>query len=63
MQTGIDTYLVYMQNPCPDDQITCCAQHILIMGHCFTYAEIYNNQEVLEALSDLGFVIPGPSVG
>ena len=62
-QTGVETYLVYMQNTCPNDQLTCCAQHIFVLGHCFSYAEIYNNQAALAALSELGFVIPGPSVG
>lgn len=52
-----------MQNICPSDQLTCCANHILVLGHCFTYAEIYDNEEVLAALSETGFVIPSPFVG
>ncbi|UJR25918.1 hypothetical protein I4U23_007266 [Adineta vaga] len=63
MQNGVETYLVYEQRICPNEQLTCCAQHIYVLGHCFSYTEIYNNQQLLAQLNELGIVIPGPSVG
>lgn len=52
-----------MQSTCPNDQLTCCAQHIFLLGHCFSYTEIYNNQQLFAELHELGIVIPGPSIG
>ncbi|CAF0774597.1 unnamed protein product [Adineta ricciae] len=63
VQHGVETYLVYKQRVCPQEQLTCCAQHIYVLGHCFSYEEIYNNQQLLAQLNELGIVIPGPSVG
>ncbi|CAF1292672.1 unnamed protein product [Rotaria sordida] len=60
---GVETYIVYTQRICPNDQVICCAQHIYVLGHCFSYKEIYNNQQLFAELNDLGIVIPGPSVG
>jgi hypothetical protein len=63
MQTRPETYIVYTQRLCPDDQLICCAQNIYVLGHCFSYTEIYNNQQLLAELNLLGIVIPGPSLG
>ncbi|CAF0799481.1 unnamed protein product [Rotaria sp. Silwood1] len=62
-QHGVETYIVYTQNICPHDHVICCAQHIYVIGHCFSYTEIYNNQQLFAQLNELGIVIPGPSVG
>ncbi|CAM4934608.1 unnamed protein product [Rotaria socialis] len=63
VQHGVETYVVYTENICPNDQIVCCAQHIYALGHCFSFTEIYNNQQLLADLHELGIVIPGPSIG
>ncbi|CAF0933744.1 unnamed protein product [Adineta steineri] len=63
VEHGVETYLVYQKRTCPADQVTCCAQHIYVLGHCFDYTEIYNNQELLGHLSELGIVLPGPTLG
>ncbi|CAF2311154.1 unnamed protein product [Rotaria sp. Silwood2] len=60
---GVETYLVYTQNICPNDQVICCAQNIYVLGHCISYTEMYNNQQLLAELNELGIVIQGPSVG
>lgn len=61
--TGLETYLVNRTLPCPNNQLHCCQNHLLIMGHCFSYDEVYNNQELLSELNELNIVLPSPIVG
>ncbi|RMZ94824.1 hypothetical protein BpHYR1_032872 [Brachionus plicatilis] len=54
----LETYEVTHQNPCPTEHVICCADHFLIMDHCFHINEIQNNLELLTILNNQGIVLP-----
>lgn len=61
-QSSVESYIVYTKAICPKDQLICCPKHIYVLGHCFSYREISDNQQILAELDQLGIVIPGPLI-
>ncbi|CAF3532894.1 unnamed protein product [Rotaria socialis] len=57
---GVENYLVNKTLPCPKNQRQCCPNHIFIMGHCLSFAEVHDNQNLLMELNELNIVMSGP---
>ncbi|CAF0937354.1 unnamed protein product [Brachionus calyciflorus] len=51
-------YPVTQQQACPPGQEICCADHFLIMDHCFHVSEVQQNLQLLAALNNQGIVLP-----
>jgi len=62
VQHGVETYVVYQDRICPAASLVCCSGYITVLNHCFTYAEVMSNKDVLELLTAMGIPI-NPTMG